>query len=324
MMATAGLIVAWACALVVGYCVNQGGTCAVAAARDLIGSRQVRLFLGFAVASGAAGIVCLPTAWALGVGGHLAGSAPLGLSLVGGSVLLGLGAVVNDACLLGSLWRLGNGEMRLLALPIGLAAGFALAELLPGIIVPRTVATGLDHPTLLGVAIIAGSALLLGLAAFLLRKIQSPAERWPLWRSMSLLGLCGALLYVIQPGWSYADAVHREVSPLLAMMRNGLGGAIAAALTVVGAALSALRLRVFKPKLPTLVAILRTVAGGILIALGATIIPGGNDTLLLSSVPGGSVSGALAYTVMTLVVVATVALTHAVGNASPASDFRSV
>jgi uncharacterized protein len=320
-MVTAGLIFAWSCALVVGYCVNQGGTCAVAAARDLVEWRQVRLFLGTAVATGAAGMVLLPSAWALGMGDHIAGSAPLGLSLLLGGVLLGVGSVINDGCLLGSLWRLGNGELRLLALPVGLALGFGLAERGPIMVAPKVAATELAHPSTNGLGIVVGSAILLGIAALLLRRFdQAPGDRWPLWRSMSLLGFCGALLYVIQPSWSYADVVHHEVSPTLDMMRSGWGEVIAAALTVIGAALSAMRLRVFKPKLPTPVELVRTLVGGTLIALGATTIPGGNDRLLLSSVPGGSISGAVAYTTMTLVVVVTVAITHWIGGAKPTTD----
>jgi hypothetical protein len=47
---------------------------------------------------------------------------------------------------------------------------------------------------------------------------------------------------------------------------------------------------------------------GVLMPLDASIIPGGNDTLLLSSVPGGSASGAVAYATMTMVVVVVVAV----------------
>jgi uncharacterized protein len=116
------------------------------------------------------------------------------------------------------------------------------------------------------------------------------------------------LLYVLQPGWSYADAVRRGVEPVMAMMTASWSGAIAALMTVFGAIVSATRLRVFNPARPSVADIARSLGGGVLIAIGATMIPGGNDTLLLASVPAGSVSGAIAFTVMTGVVVGVVAM----------------
>ena len=37
-------------------------------------------------------------------------------------------------------------------------------------------------------------------------------------------------------------------------------------------------------------------------ALGASLIPGGNDTLLLAAIPSGTLSGLVAYLVMSLTV----------------------
>ncbi len=308
---TVELLLVWVCALVIGYSIHQGGTCGVAAARDLVEQRRIDLFAGFAVATGVAGIVCLPAIWLIGTGAHLGGMTSIGPRLFIGAVLLAWGAVLNDACLLGSLWRLGNGELRLLALPAGLAIGFMIANLIPGGLAPHLAPSTLGHPAPAGLFVIAGSGVVLALALFVLKRHGvHRSDRWPLATAMAILGAGGALLYVVQPGWSYADAVKRGVSPLMAMMASGWGGAIAALLTAAGAIISAIRLRAFKPGWPTVAGVGRSLGGGILIALGATMIPGGNDTLLLASVPAGSASGAVAYTVMTLVVVATVALVN--------------
>jgi len=299
----------WACALVIGYSINQGGTCAVAAARDLVRRRRVDKFAGLAAATGAAGLVCLPAAWVLGMDAHLGGSAAVAPTLILGGILLGLGVVLNDACLLGSLWRLGNGELRMLALPVGLAMGFGLAGLVPGGLMSAVTPSALGTPGLPGLAVVSGSGIVFLLALLILQRLHRPRDgRWPLALAMTLLGVTGALLFVVQPGWTYADAVRRGISPMAAMIATGWGGAIAALLTVAGAAISAMRLGVFRPSLPDLKAVARTLGGGVLIALGATMIPGGNDSLLLAAVPAGSVSGAIAFTVMTAVVLAMVAL----------------
>jgi uncharacterized protein len=308
-MMTFELVLAWGCALVIGYSIHQGGTCGVAAARNLVEQRRIDLFAGFAVATGVAGIVCLPALWLTGTGTPLGGMASIGPRLFVGAVLLAWGAVLNDACLLGSLWRLGNGEMRLLALPVGLAIGFMIATMIPGGLAPHLSPSTLGHPGAAGFIVIAGSSIILALALLVLKRHGlRRSDRWPLAVAMAILGAGGALLYVVQPGWSYADAVKRSVSPLMAMMASGWGGAIAALLTAAGAIVSAVRLRAFKPGWPTVAGVARSLGGGILMAVGATMVPGGNDTLLLASVPAGSVSGAIAYTVMTLVVVVTIAL----------------
>jgi uncharacterized protein len=111
-----------------GYSANRGGTCLVVAAHELQQRRRPRMFVGFVAASAAAGLVAIPLAWS----GTLNATLPLSTSVNGliiiGAIAFGLGALINDTCLLGSLARLGDGEMRLLALPAGLAVGILAAD----------------------------------------------------------------------------------------------------------------------------------------------------------------------------------------------------
>jgi uncharacterized protein len=319
------MVVGWLCAFVIGYSINQGGTCAVAAARDLVHERRIAKFVGLVAATGAAGLVSLPAVWLLGTGGHIGGMAPIAPGLFIGAVLLGLGVALNDACLLGSLWRLGNGELRLLALPVGLAIGFLAAGTFPGGIAPIVTPSALIHPSGLGAVVVAGSAVIFIAALFILRRMPPRSGgRWPLSIAMTLLGSAGALLYVLQPGWSYADAIRRGVEPVMAMMTASWGSAVAALMTVGGAVVSATRLGAFDPTRPRATDVLRSLGGGVLIAFGATMIPGGNDTLLLASVPAGSVSGAVAFTVMTLTVIAIVTLRWRLGAGLPGDSDQTV
>ena len=305
---TVELILGWLCALLIGYSINQGGTCGVAAARDLVYHRRIDRFAGCVAATGAAGLVFLPAIWLLGIDTMLGGMAAIAPGLFIGAALLGIGTVINDACMLGSLWRLGNGELRFLALPVGLAAGFILTSAIPGAR-PHVAPNALIHPALPGFMVVGVSGLVLVAALIVLSRLpRRRPDRWPLSNAMMLLGVTGALLYVLQPGWTYADAVRRGVLPMTAIMMESAHGALAALLTVVGAMLSAVRLGVFRPLRPNATEIFRSLGGGVLIAMGATMIPGGNDTLLLAAVPAGSVSGGIAFTTMTIVVVATMAM----------------
>ena len=296
-----GLLLAGLGALLVGWSVNHGGICTVRATRDLIERRSPRLTIGIAFAAGTAGLVLLPAAWLWGGQLHLAGSVALGGSLIVGACLLGLGAVVNDACLLGSLGRLGNGELRFLGLPVGLALGSALTRLDPPAI--AALPTRLASPTLGGGVVLAMFAVLFVTSGAMLSgdRVHRDKGRRPLLLVMLVFGLCGALLYASRPGWGYADAVQRGFggAPMAMVAGEGTGLALLTVAGSIGATLLAGR---FVAKLPSVGNLARSILGGTLMAFGAARVPGGNDSLLLAAVPSGSVSGIVAYLVMTATV----------------------
>lgn len=296
------LLLASAAALLVGWSINHGGICAVGATHDFIERRNPRLAIGIVFASATAGLLLLPLAWASNGQYQLAGSVAISGSLVLGAALLGLGAVINDACLLGSLGRLGNGELRFLGLPVGLALGYAFATIAPVDVHHR--ATVFDEPTPAGWWAIAAFVTLFILTGIVLcrDRVHIDERRRPLLLAMLVLGVCGGLLYASRPGWGYADAVQRGLSgPPLAMI-DGAVGSWLALMTVsgsIGAALIAGRCMMRRP---TFMSTVRSVAGGALMAVGAVRVPGGNDSLLLAAVPSGSPSGVVALLTMSLVV----------------------
>jgi uncharacterized protein len=298
------LILATACAFLMGYSVNQGSTCAVAAAKELVDQRQGKMLTGFAIAIGTAGVICLPLAWISGGTVHLARDAGISGSLILGAVLLGIGALINDACLFGTLSRIGHGEVRFFALPVGLTLGFAIADRQDLFQAAPRVANRFAEPSLAGYLVVAGFAILLVVSWFRLgREAILPISRdWPLRRAMMTLGICGALLFTLTPGWTYADAVHRAVAPGNGTKMIAAGVIIAALAALAGALVSGVRARSFHFEKPTVRTLLRSLIGGTIMAFGGTLIPGGNDTLLLSSVPSATVSGLTAYAFMSITV----------------------
>jgi uncharacterized protein len=298
------LVLATSCAFMMGYSVNQGSTCAVAAARELVDQRQGKMLTGFAIAIGTAGVICLPLAWISGGTVHLAGDVGISGSLILGAVLLGIGALINDACLFGALSRIGRGEVRFFALPVGLTLGFAIADRQDLFRAAPSVANTFAEPTSAGYLVVAGYAILLVVNWLRLgREAVPPTSRdWPLRRSMVTLGICGALLFILTPGWTYADAVHRAVAPGDGTKMIAAGVIIAALAALGGALASGIRARSFHFEKPTVRTLLRSLIGGTIMAFGGTLIPGGNDTLLLSSVPSATVSGLTAYAVMSITV----------------------
>ncbi len=298
------LVVGLPCAFLWGFSVSRGGTCAVAAAKQLVYERHGTLLIGFAIAVGASGLISLPLAWIFGNDIHLARDAVISPALIVGAVLLGVGAVINDACLFGTLSRVSLGEVRFLALPAGLAAGFALSDRQSLLRPAPGHLNVLMHPSHTGLLAIVVFALLLGVGWILLgsRRPVPDATGWPLRLSMVLMGACGAFLFLLVPGWTYADAVWRGVSPGAAMAMAGGSAVLVGAVAVGGAIVSSVAGGAFCYRRPTPVTVLRSFAGGAVMAMGAAMIPGGNDSLLLAAVPAATISGITAFAVMSVTV----------------------
>lgn len=66
--------------------------------------RRATKLARFGAAAGAAGLVCLPLAWIVGSAANLPVETRVTGELPFGAALLGLGTVVNDACLFGALF----------------------------------------------------------------------------------------------------------------------------------------------------------------------------------------------------------------------------
>lgn len=295
-LAQAGLSIALG--LLIGLSLGHGGTCSVAAARRLALRGEIGPTLGLLLALGAAGCVALPLAWASDGAARLPTAAAVDWRVFLGGALLGVGAMANGACLLGSLTRLGDGETRLLALPAGLAFGFWAAASVG--LAPAAAATrgAFGEPSAAGGLMIVGF-LALAIAAIVAIRGTGPAPGRLVPASIAL-GVFGAVLFLLRPGWSYADILHQRFAAT--MQLAGATGTGAALATIAGAAMAAVRRGTFRLRSPAPFAVARSFGGGALMAVGAMLVPGGNDALLLAAVPTGVPSGAVAYAVMTATV----------------------
>lgn len=291
-----------------GYSVNQGGTCAVATAYEILHHRRPRLFVGLLAASATAGLVAVPLVWFAGGSAMLAGTVGVSGTLLVGAVVFGVGATINDACLLGSLGRLGEGELRLVVLPAGLAAGFFVADSSGVGGTAQINESILSAPSTAGYVALAGFAAILVSALALVsrgRLVRQPG-RWPLGVSMLVLGATGGMLYATAPSWTYADLVHRSLP--LAMSLNNDAAALTVTATIAGAA--AHRRWRWRPRRMTISDVAKTIIGGFLMGLGAAVIPGGNDGLILAALPALSIGGAVAYVVMLTTIMGALAVTR--------------
>lgn len=298
------MVIAAALAFLLGYAVNQASTCAVTAAKLLLHDSETGLTIGFLLAVAVAGVVTLPLAWWLGPQAHLAPWTMITPGLLGGAVLLGIGAVINDACLFGTLHRIGDGQLRFLALPVGLGLGFVLVEFLPALVAAPSRSNPLALPGpngWLALALFALAALVAGRLLAVREKFRLRSASWPFPMTMVLFGLAGALLYALVPGWTYADAVRRAVGAVPSAMA-GIAAAVCALASLAGTLSAGLRSGSFHCRAPTPIGIVRSLLGGTIMALGSVLIPGGNDTLLFAALPALSPGGIAAYLMMTATV----------------------
>ena len=285
-----------------GYSANRGGTCLVVAAHELQKRRPPRMFVGFVAASAAAGLVAIPLAWSGTLNATLAPSTNVNAFLLIGAIAFGFGALINDTCLLGSLARLGDGEMRLLALPVGLAVGILIADHgRPGSLVTWTSVIG--SPSIPGAAMVLALAVVLALAMMFVSTKGASRKRpgWAFGASMIGLGIAGGLLYALSPAWTFADLIQRGLP--LRMTPTGEVALVAVIASVAGAITASVRQGRLRFQRPTVAGILRSIVGGALMGIGIGLIPGGNDALILAAVPTLSPGGIVAYLVMTTTIV---------------------
>lgn len=300
------LIALVACAFIVGISIGKGSTCAVTAAKEAVFKRHGTMLIGFVLAASAAGLVTYPLSWLSGSTFHVAAGVPISAPLVVGAVLIGIGAVINDACLLGTLARIGQGEVRFAALPLGLALGFGIADeqgiLSAGIPIENPHAM----PSLAGGLIVAMFGVSLIAAWWYLGrqgKTRPDARTWPR-GVMVVMGVCGALLFGLEPHWTYSDAVHAAVARGRMDLHLDLRALAIALALVAGSICSAAMSGAFVLQKPSITQIGRSLFGGAVMAFGGTLIPGGNDSLLLAAIPSGTLSGIAAYGIMTVTVCA--------------------
>lgn len=297
-------LIALGSAFVMGYALNQGSTCAVTAAREWIDRCTAQMAIGFAVAVAVAGMTWLSLAW-LGWTGALSGGRPLTGGLIVGAILLGVGALINDACLLGTLSRIGHGELRFLALPPGLALGFLLTDWLVPIEARAPLTNPLSTPSVTGgiVVLTFAAAVVYGVRAMRRCGDRGDVYRWSLWSAMVVLGFTGAILFALAPGWTYADFVHRGVSFRSGMMASfGLAAISAAVAMVIGAICAGIVGRTYIQQVLDLTGVTRSVIGGLVMAVGIVLVPGGNDTVLLAELPVLTTSGLVGFGVMSATV----------------------
>ena len=261
--------VATICAVVMGYAIQRGATCMVAAVDEILTQRTAWRVVGLIEAAvWVAGGVLV---WrALGGPAALPIGYPATLATIAGGLLLGVGAVVTRACVFGAIARLGSGEWAYLLTPVGFYLGCATIWPLIG----RFPAMRVASP------VFAASWLLVPFAAFAAwrgveairagRARMLAAHVWSPHRATAVIGIVFAVSLVAIGPWAYTYA-------LLALAQGRSDGVLVKLVLLLalfaGALLGGWTAGRLKLRAPTLAAVLRCLAGGMLMGWGSLLIP---------------------------------------------------
>lgn len=297
--------------VLIGFAAHRASLCNVRAVAELMSAGTAHMLWSFGKALLwtllAAGTLML---W-LGVAhAPVPVREPVLIAVLGGAVF-GVGAAVNGGCSLSTLQRLADGNLSMLVtlagLVLGMAGGLLWLEHGQGAALVAVPIAWMQWP-------MAATGFLLALWVWAVYQLHGlwRMDRQRRWRerllareyrlssAAALLGLCAGVLFAVQGAWTYTNFVRSEVAA-------GLGDSLAPtgwhAVLVVGLlggmVVSALQRKSFAWQ--SAVAgqpWARRLVGGALMGVGGALVPGGNDTLLLSALPTLSAQAAAAYLAM--------------------------
>ena len=279
-----GLAIAGVCAALMGFAIQRGGTCLVAALDELVSKRRANRLLALAEASAlvACGIVVAKLAGVLPMTPHA--FAVTGWTVAGG-MIMGLGAYVAGACVFGAVARIGNGEPAYFLVPIGFFLGCLAAVALGMSRLPQAVAA--QSFVLAQALLFAGP--LLGFALWRLWRTVGAARRgqladyvWSPHVATAVIGVTFVILLLVAGAWNYTDYLAGAARHMASRgFDRGLlllalfGGALAGGWTAGR----------IKPVKPSLFSVARCLAGGSLLGLGGSLVPGANDGLIMLGIP---------------------------------------
>jgi toxin CptA len=302
-----GLALAAVCAALMGFAIQRGGTCLVAAVDEVVSKRRINRLVALGEASllVAAGMVL---AQLLGV----LPMAPRAFALSGwtvtGGVIMGLGAYVAGACVFGAIARIGNGEPTYFLVPLGFFLGCVAALRLGMNRLPHVVAA---YSPVLSQAMLFAAPLLfiagwrLWHTVHAVRRGQFAEYVWSPHVATGVIGVTFVILLLMVGAWNYTDYLAEAARH---MGSRGTDRGLLLLALFAGALIGGWTAGRIKLARPTLSAIARCLLGGLMLGFGGSLVPGANDGLILLGLPLLYPHAWLAFASMLLTIVAALLL----------------
>ena len=286
-------------AFILGFALSRASTCTVAATKRWVTTGKMDWLVGILIA------VCWSAITLFLLRIMLPGQivspliVPINLTLMIASIVMGAGAFLNGGCFIGSIGRISSGNLSYLMTFVGLAFARLLGDQR---ILSEAFSQKQSFNSLAMEPIVYWGVTSLFLSVFIYSCVRVFRKRQQAIIALCVMGGFAALTFVSNPDWSYEAWIGRIVNG------QGLSENYQIELTILalftGAIVSSALNGKFSLQIPSPPVMAMCFFGGCLMGLGAKFVPGGNDTLLLWTIPNFALHGFVAYITM----VATVAL----------------
>jgi Sulphur transport len=316
---------AWAAlaVAVMGFAIQRGGTCTVAAVDEVLSQRRAHRLAAMLEAS-----LWVIGALALAQMAHIAGSMPAAHAVtactVAGGVLLGLGAWVNGACVFGAIARLGSGQWAQALTPVGFFFGCwtVTTALQPAsaaalsVPMPAWSAAAWLGPLFVLYALWRIGAGLRAAARSGRSARRLAASAWSPHAATIVIGVSFAATLLLAGPWAYTDVLADLGQGLARGMAPSDWRALVLPLLLfaalyLGAGFGGWSAGRWQHTVPKPADLLRAFFGGALMGWGSLLIPGSNDGLILIGMPLFSPHAWLAFASMALAIAAALLLQRA-------------
>jgi toxin CptA len=287
LVASLAFAVAALCAGLMGFAIQRGATCTVAAVDEVISKRKGKRLAALVEASAwvAGGLLVVQT---LGQLPKMPPGYAVGLATFGGGALLGLGAYVNRACVFGAIARFGSGEWAYVLTPLGFYVGCISVGSVFAPMMPQRLAH--DSPVLQAPAWAAALFVALAMARLFWswRSARHSGQRllasvWSPHAATTVIGITFLVMLLAVGAWAYTDVLSELARDMMAA--NLWPRSLLLLALLAGAALGGWTAGRFRSRGFDAGQVLRCFAGGVLMGWGSLLIPGGNDGLILVGMP---------------------------------------
>jgi len=270
-------------AFAVGFAMKYGGLCTYAAALQMVREKRLERLMAFFSAAAWAALIVPPMAWLAFPALHLDGTHGQWDKMLAGGILLGLGAYLNRGCVFGTFVQLVGGNLVYVATLVGMVMGALAGRMILGESVPAKIEPALAS----GWGLPAAIWLLL---AMILVMRHARRFRWGSRRGLlvaMVLGIGGGGLFAAVAGWDFAAVLTRTSYHALGLVADGptMLALYCTLSMVAGGVAAAVSQKAFLLRRPRWRGLFNSLTGGAVMGLGAVVLPGGNDGLLLSGIP---------------------------------------
>lgn len=285
-------------AFLLGFVAHRASLCTVRMVAEMLSSR--RAFMALAMLKTVLFVMAVSFPVLL-LWPHLAAPArsqAIAVEAIAGGFVFGVGAALNNGCAFSTLGYLANGNLWMLTTVVGFCLGVAgLSGIVP-VVEHGQALTPLLYAIPRPIVFIFLSGLWLFICREIIR-LWKTREMGRNWRQLLLsrhyrlstaalvLGFSGGVLYVLHETWTYTKALKQTIQSLwMPIETPGFISLLLFLALFCGMLLSAFQRGSWRLQRRPLKIWPRHLAGGALMGAGAMLIPGGNDTLLLKSLPG--------------------------------------